>query len=572
MTKGNLEKGERVAAYMRVSSDEQRARETIEIQRDFLNEYCRLYGLEMADVYADDGVSGTIPLHERPEGRRLLEDAKAGKFATLLVYRLDRLGRSLLVIVDAHDRLQAAGVALKSATEPIDTSNPSGRLIFQMLASFAEYERETIGERTRAGLHRAYRNGKHTGRIPYGYKLGADEITLEVVEEEAAVVREIVANVAAGSTLYRESKRLNDSAVPSPGWRFKCKRKHGRAWSPTTVAGIVHQPAYSGTHEVKIAGEGTIAREVPTITESGLQERARAALVENKRYPNRKNDRRYLLRGLTTCEGCCFACAGRTTTSAGKKYPYYGCVSNRAERSAKANPSRVPPHRAPNVNAPWLEDLVWGDVRRFLENPGETLERVREHLTDADQTGDLEARHASLTKRLAAKQGEKDKYVKLYAAGHLDEDELGTHLSDLKNQIENLRLLVTSVESDIAQKQEHTMVAASTQTWLMALAQNLAEVEADTDDAFEKRRELVKLLVQRIDLGRDEEGRARARITYRFGPPSSAEGDAEPEAARDEDDGFVGGERNTCGNLAANRKPAGATSRQRCTVDRRGVP
>ena len=161
---------ERVALYMRVSSEEQRDRETIEIQREFLKEYCRLYGYGATSLYADNGISGTIPLHERPEGRRLLEDARAKKFETLLVYRLDRLGRSPLVIVDAHDRLQGAGVSLRSATEPIDTSNPSGRLIFQMLASFAEYERETIRERTRAGLHRAYRGGKHFGAAPYGYR------------------------------------------------------------------------------------------------------------------------------------------------------------------------------------------------------------------------------------------------------------------------------------------------------------------------------------------------------------------------------------------------------------------
>jgi site-specific DNA recombinase len=208
-TNGHGPKGgaESVALYLRVSSEEQRDRETIEIQRDFLTQYCELYGLEVADVYADDGVSGTIPLHERPEGRCLLEDARDGKFQTLLVYRLDRLGRSLLVIVDAHDRLQAAGVSLRSATEPIDTSTPSGRLIFQMLASFAEYERETIGERTRAGLHRAFRNGKHAGRIPYGYRLAQDETSLEVVEEEARIVHEIITNMAEGSTLYGESKR-----------------------------------------------------------------------------------------------------------------------------------------------------------------------------------------------------------------------------------------------------------------------------------------------------------------------------------------------------------------------------
>src|SRR5215210_7933427 len=203
------DRAEKLALLLRVSSEEQRDRETIEIQREFLQEYCRLYGLEVVQIYADDGVSGTVPLHERPEGRRLLEDAKEGKFSTLLVYRLDRLGRSLLVTVDAHDRLQAHGVALKSATEPIDTSNPSGRLISQMLASFAEYERETIRERTRAGLHRAFRDGKHMGVVPYGYR--ADEHgRMEIVPEEADTVRDIIANVAAGSTLYAEAKRLTN--------------------------------------------------------------------------------------------------------------------------------------------------------------------------------------------------------------------------------------------------------------------------------------------------------------------------------------------------------------------------
>src|SRR5919107_1875179 len=161
----SLGSSERVALCLRVSSEEQRERETIEIQNEFLSQYCRLYGLDVAGIYKDDGVSGTIPLEERPEGRRLLEDAKAGRFDTVLVYKLDRLGRSLLVIVDAHDRLQAAGVSLRSATEPIDTSNPSGRLVFQLLASFAEYEREIIGERTRAGLHRAFRNGKQSQEV-----------------------------------------------------------------------------------------------------------------------------------------------------------------------------------------------------------------------------------------------------------------------------------------------------------------------------------------------------------------------------------------------------------------------
>jgi site-specific DNA recombinase len=555
---------ERVGLCLRVSSEEQRDRETIEIQREFLKEYCRLYGLEVVQIYADDGVSGTIPLHERPEGRRLLEDAKEGKFSTLLVYRLDRLGRSLLVTVDAHDRLQASGVALKSATEPIDTSTPSGRLIFQMLASFAEYERESIKERTRAGLHRALRNGKHTGRIPYGYRLAPDEHGLEIVEDEARVVREIIANVAGGSTLYGESKRLNDEGVPSPGMRFKSgERRLGATWSPTTIGSIVHQSAYSGTHRVKIdGGKSEISREVPAIVDRDLRERASATLTENRRYPDRKHDRKYLLRGLVRCEVCGFACTGRTTTSHGKKYSYYGCTANRGDRGSVANAARIPSHRAPSVSAPWLEKLVWLEVKQFLENPGETLERVREQLADADETAELQMRHADLTKRLAAKQGEKDRYVRLYAQEHISEDEVETYLLDLKNQIGNLRLLIETVKADLSRSTEERLTAESTEAWLLTLRERMAEVEEDTPEAFAKRRQLVGLLVEGITLGRDEGGQTSVEITYRFGPPD----------ATTEGDEFAGGSQNTFGNLAANRNPSGATSRQFCTVERRGVP
>jgi site-specific DNA recombinase len=93
-TNGHGSRPERIVLYPRVSSEEQRERETIEIQCEFLEEYCCLYGLDVVDVYSDDGVSGTVPLHERPEGRRLLEDAKVGRFDVVLVYKLDRLAEA----------------------------------------------------------------------------------------------------------------------------------------------------------------------------------------------------------------------------------------------------------------------------------------------------------------------------------------------------------------------------------------------------------------------------------------------------------------------------------------------
>jgi len=506
---------ERVALLMRVSSEEQRERETIEIQDEFLSQYCDLYELEVAETYKDDGISGTIPLHERPEGRRLLEDAKAGKFQIVLVYKLDRLGRSLLVIVDAHDRLQEAGVALRSATEPIDTSTPSGRLIFQMLASFAEYERGTIRERTRAGLHRAARNGKHMGPVPFAYRASPKDGHLEIVEEEAEIVRQIFANIAGGSTLNSEAQRLNSLSIPPPSWKYVgTKKKVATQWRAPSLRLIVRQRAYSGIHEVRLSTGEVVEQSVPTIVTPELQEQALARLEENRRYSGGRRHRQYLLRGLITCDECGCICTGRTHTARGRLYSYYKCNDDRASRA-----HRAPLHNAPYVPVEWLEETVWADVRQFLKNPGEVLERVRAQMESDDERAELEERHADLTSRLAAKHKERDRWLHLYAQGHILEDELEIHLADLRNLIDNLKLLLSSVESDLASRREETRLVRDAEAWLLALRERVAEVEEDTEEAFEKRRQLVKWLVAGITAGRDEDGELDVRITYRFGPP-----------------------------------------------------
>jgi site-specific DNA recombinase len=517
-TNGHTTNPERVALYIRVSSEEQRDAGTIQTQSDSLMRHAAACGFEVAEVYADDGVSGTIPLHERPEGRRLLEDAKEGKFEAVLVYKLDRLGRTLLVIVDAHDRLQEAGVALRSATEPIDTSTPSGRLIFQMLASFAEYERGTIRERTQAGQRRAFKNGRQMGAIPYGYDIAPDN-SFVVVEDEARIVREIIANIAGGATLYSEAKRLNDEGVPSPGHRYRGKpRKHGASWGHTTIREIIQQRAYVGTHVIKInGGAETIERPVPAIVALALRDKALRRLEENKRFAGGRRRRNYLLSGLVVCAHCGWTYRGTTATGSRTKrrYHYYGCGKRRSTHD-----KRYRGYSWPQVNAEWLEDLVWADVRSFLENPGEVLERVREQLEGDDQAHDLDERRESLWKRLASKQAERDRAMRLYMRDLISEEEAAVLLADLKNQADNLRLLIKSVESDLSKKEESKMLAASTEAWLMTIRERIAEVEEDTQEAYLHSRELVKLLVEKITADRDEDGRVKVDITYRFGPPT----------------------------------------------------
>jgi hypothetical protein len=114
--------------------------------------------------------------------------------------------------------------------------------------------------------------------------------------------------------------------------------------------------------------------------------------------------------------------------------------------------------------------------------------------------------------------------VRTYAQGHISEEELDVYMADLKNQTDNLRLLVASVEAELSQKREQAELADTTKAWLYTLRERIEEVEEDTPEAFQGRR-LVKLLVGSISIDkRPEDGHTEIQITYRFGSPSASEG------------------------------------------------
>src|SRR5512139_1872893 len=160
-----------VAVYLRVSTEEQRERQSIATQREFAERYCQLHSLTVYRVYADDGISGTVPLEKRPEGSQILSDARRGRFDQLLVYKLDRLGRETRLILNAVADLEKLGVRIRSGTEEFDTGTATGRLMLTMLSGFASHEREVIRERSVAGTQRVAEAGAWLGGIvPYGYR------------------------------------------------------------------------------------------------------------------------------------------------------------------------------------------------------------------------------------------------------------------------------------------------------------------------------------------------------------------------------------------------------------------
>jgi DNA invertase Pin-like site-specific DNA recombinase len=195
----------RVALYLRVSTNEQ----TVENQRRVLEAWAGAHGHEIADVYADAGVSGAKGRDRRPEFDRMLKDAVRRKFDLLAAWSVDRLGRSLPDLVDALKELHAAGVGLFLHEQALDTTTPAGAAMFGMMGVFAQFERAMIRERVKAGLARVVAEGeKKLGRP----RVGADvERRVREMRQAGrginAVARELKIGVATVQRIEREMRQ-----------------------------------------------------------------------------------------------------------------------------------------------------------------------------------------------------------------------------------------------------------------------------------------------------------------------------------------------------------------------------
>ena len=160
-------KQHRAAMYLRVSRDDQ----TTENQRLVLVKVAEHRGWVIVQTYEDQGISGAKGRDQRPAFDQMLKDAMRGRFSIMMVWSIDRLGRSVLHVANALAELDAAGVALYSDQQGIDSTSPIGRAMLQMASVFGEQEREMLRGRVMAGLDRVRAQGKKLGRPKVGRKV-----------------------------------------------------------------------------------------------------------------------------------------------------------------------------------------------------------------------------------------------------------------------------------------------------------------------------------------------------------------------------------------------------------------
>jgi len=526
-----------VAVYARVSTEEQRERQSIATQYDFGENFCKKNSLPVYRVYADDGVSGTIALDRRPEGSQIMRDARKGKFDQLLVYRLDRLARNACLALNAVEDLRRLGVRVRSMTEDFDASNPNGMLMMTMLAGFAAHEHSTIRLRSLDGTNRVAAAGAWLGGIvPYGYRKSGEKATARLVVSdepipgldlsEADVIRMIYRMAAVERrSCYQIAARLNELRVPCAYRRddrlvLRGKRRERTAglWQPGRVRNLIVSTTYKGIHiygkRTRTKGRQTISRPVPAIVDAKAWEKAQANLKGHFLFGVRNTRNQYLLRGLMKCACCDLTYIGvANIRPSGKREFYYRCNGNQGARGLYGAHGERCPSKA--VRGEALEEMVWSDVMEFLRKPSVVIERLQARMRDeANDTTKNRDRLRRLRGLLAGKADERAKVVGLYRRGRLNDVELDQQVEEIDKDAAGLAAQIEELEGKLAGTDSNGAVLEGAEALLTRLRKRL-----DQPLTFERKRQLVELLVGGIRIETIRNGAQRENIvtvTYRF--------------------------------------------------------
>lgn len=279
----------------------------------------RRNGRVVGNAFVDEGVSGALPPMERPAMRRLLESL--GQFDAVMVWKIDRIARSFIGFAEIVSKLDAKGVALVSATEPIDMSGPTGRAMAQMIAVFAELEREMIKARVRDSMRKAKEDARfHGGRVPYGLTVAdhpSGKGRVLVRDPHAvSVLREVLLwmleGESEGVTLTECARRLNlrgELTSRQRGAVLKGAKAEPARWRGKALEQILTSPTMLGHRPVSGGGVETDGDGLPVIVWEPVFSRdefdALQSVIEGSRMgPRKAPAASHWLSGVLRCNLC----------------------------------------------------------------------------------------------------------------------------------------------------------------------------------------------------------------------------------------------------------------------------
>jgi site-specific DNA recombinase len=502
------------AIYARVSSDQQKEDNTIASQTAAVLAFARDRGYAVAPdrVFEDDGYSGADLV--RPGLERVRDLAAEGQLHAVLVYAPDRLSRSYAHQVLLIEEFARHGVETVFVRAP-SMATPEDRLLLQFQGMIAEYERAQILERSRRGKRHRARQGDVSvlSGAPYGYgyrpKTDQAAAGYAVIEDEATVVRLVYERYTVGHLSIGAITRLLNA-------RGILTRTGRGRWERSTVWAMLRNPAYKGSacfgktmsaprqritrplrQQGGIAPRSSASHErpraewieipVPALVSPETFALAQERLAHNKAHAPRRTVTPSVVQGLVVCAKCGYACSRTSTKTSARTIHYYRCLGSDAWRRLGGPVCDNRP-----VRQDLLDQVVWAEIVRLLEDPGLIQAELDRRLTAARSASPAKAREAQLQRDLARARKAMDRLLTAYQDDLMSLDELRRRMPDLRRRAQAAEAELQSIADQHTERAAHLRLADT-------LAGFLARLRSSADDLnVHDRQRIVRLLVKEI--------------------------------------------------------------------------
>jgi len=507
------------AIYARVSSEQQREEHTIASQTAALIEFAKSRALEVPKewVFEDEGFSGATL--ERPGLERVRDLAAEGQIQVVLAYAPDRLSRKYAYQVLLIEEFAKHGVETLFVNAPQGTS-AEDQLLVQFQGMIAEYERAQILERSRRGKRHRARSGEVSvlSGAPYGYryirKTEEAPASYRVLDAEARVVQRVYEMyTVAGLSMGEITRRLNAEGVPT--------RKQSSRWERSVIWAMLRNPAYRGAAsfgKTRIAGRIRVTRAlrrrgglvssdsvgherpreewieipVPALVSEESFARAQELLHENKIRSRRRTITPSVVQGLVSCQKCGYAFSRTSTYTSARKIHYYKCIGSDSWRKLGGP---VCDNRM--VRQDLLDQIVWTEVIRLLEDPTLIQQELDRRLLAARSSDPTKKRELSLQRELIRVGKSIERLLTAYQEDLLSLEQLRERMPSLRQREQTLRAELQAI-ADQANDRATFLRLAETLTAFLGRLRSAA----DTLEVTERQR-IVRLVVKDILIGDD---------------------------------------------------------------------
>ncbi|EHT3480755.1 recombinase family protein [Staphylococcus pseudintermedius] len=499
-----------VGGYIRVSTERQVEGYSIEEQITQIEQYCQFNGYELVDIYADRGISGKSM--NRPELQRMLNDAKNGKLDCVMVYKTNRLARNTSDLLTIVEELHRQNVEFFSLSERMEVKNSTGKLMLQILASFSEFERNTILENIYNMQHQRALEGYYQGNLPLGYNnIPDNKKELMINQHEANIVKYIFESYAKGHGYRKIANALNHKGYVT---------KKGNPFSISAITYILSNPFYigkiqfakykdwnekrrKGLNDNPVIAEG---KHAPIISQE-LWDKVQSRKKQVSQKPQVHGKGTNLLTSLIFCEKCGATYAASTTTNTlkdgtKKRIRYYSCSNFRNKESKVCS--------ANSVRADVIEKYVMDQILEIVKSD-KVLKQVVERVNQENQV-DV----AALNHDIAYKQQQFDEIntkLKNLIQTIEDNPDLTSALKPTIHQYETQLNNITNQMNQLKQQQNQEKPSYDTKQ-IAALLQQIFQNVESMDKAQLKA--LYLTVIDRIDIRKDGNHKKQFYVTLKL--------------------------------------------------------